>query len=63
MEISVESAQPSPRGIGSVEPSSRGVAGIPRGEASPRSEAGSRPYSFLEACECPDACLRDHANE
>jgi hypothetical protein len=23
----------------------------------------TRPYSFLADCECPDACLRDHANE
>jgi hypothetical protein len=63
MEVRVESAQPSARSIGSVDPSSRGVAGIPRAEASPRSEAGSRPYSFLEACDCPHDCLRDHENE
>jgi hypothetical protein len=23
----------------------------------------ARPYSFVGECECPDDCLRDHANE
>ena len=63
MEIRVESPQPGARTIGRVDPPSRGVAGSARADASPRNGTGSRPYSFLEACECPDDCLRDHENE
>jgi hypothetical protein len=63
MEIGIESAQPSARTIRSADLSSHGVAGVPRPEASARIEPGSRPYSFLEACECPHDCLRDHENE
>lgn len=59
----VEQRQPALTSVASPEPSRLWVLDPAiDDQASPLSRR-TRPYSFWAECECPDDCLRDHANE
>jgi hypothetical protein len=63
MELIVEvrhlAAEPGPSLDRSIDRASNRV----RDDAASLAEPRTRPYSFVAECECPDDCLRDHANE
>jgi hypothetical protein len=63
MDLNVASRQPIKGTVGSVEPSPLWLDGPAAAVDSPLAESEGRPYSYVAACECPDDCLRDHANE
>jgi hypothetical protein len=63
MELSLDQPRPALPPVASREPSpSQRVRRVTEGHESPV-EPATRRYSFWTDCECPDDCLRDHANE
>ena len=63
MNLNVDPRQPSATTLGGTKPSHPWVTGLARDDGSPLVEAGTRPYSYLGDCDCPDDCPRDHENE
>jgi hypothetical protein len=63
MEHNVERGHPAPESIAALEPSHLWVIGLAVDDEGAHVAPSTRPYSFWADCECPDDCLRDHANE
>ena len=63
MELIVEARHPAREPATSLDRSRDREAARVVDEAGSLGGPGTRPYSFVAECECPDDCLRDHANE
>jgi hypothetical protein len=63
MQLIVDMREPIQQTTGSRERSHPWILGLIAVDDDTRAAPGERPYSFLSECECPDDCLRDHANE
>jgi hypothetical protein len=63
MERKVEQRQPAQTSVASPVPAHLWVLDPAIDDQASRLGPRTRPYSFWAECECPDECLRDHANE
>ena len=63
MERSVDQGQSGQTTIALREPAQRWVLDPAIDDRVSRPGLLKGPYSFSAECECPDDCLRDHANE
>jgi hypothetical protein len=63
MELIVEVRHPSREPATSLGRPGAGEAARVTDDAGSLDRPWTRPYSFQADCECPDDCLRDHANE
>jgi hypothetical protein len=63
MEVNVDKGRPGGTSIAAHEPAQLWVLDPATDDRGSRPWPLTRPYSFAAECECPDDCLRDHANE